>query len=159
MEWFEARLSMSLALADLVVHGDALVVMVVKVGNALVVEHLLVEIISWAQSSVEIYLGDDRLDCVHQAPDLLRAHVLLELLRMDKFLGIHHDLLGALVVFAWRMKCALWTPLVENHISLQVNCRLLKLIEPFGFKQVPHLLLSDLIALLDQLSLVLIEQD
>lgn len=46
------------------------------------------------------------------------------------------------VVLAWRSQCTLWAPLLnKHHIRLQVNSRLLQIIEPFLFKLTPYLFL------------------
>lgn len=129
-----------------------------KVRHALVVEHGLPQV-SGLNCHVEICPRIDSLDGSHQTFYLFGAHVLAELLRLQQLLGVLDDVLGGDIVLTWRVQGAFWAPHVEDHVALEVNCRLLQLFEPLGLKQVPHLFLGDLVPFLDQLPLLLVKQN
>ena len=69
--------------------------------------------------------------CLHQALSFDRAQMPLEFVRLDEGGCFTHQVLLALVVLARRVQSALWTPVVVQHVTLKVYCRVFKLFKPF----------------------------
>lgn len=64
-----------------------------------------------------LFFSDD----THQALDFLGTEVLLEGSRVEQLAGLVDDLVHCLEVLARWCQCAPGAPLVEDHISLQVD--------------------------------------
>ena len=73
----------------------------------------------------------------------------LELLRSQDRAGVLDERLLAIVMLAWWYKRALVASVVVDEVALKVHSSLLQSIETLLLEQIPHLLLSDVVALLD----------
>lgn len=119
----------------------------------LVVQHLLILLIQLLleKELLRLLLLSESLD--DDLP-LLGRQVLLEARPEHHVRPVLDDLLGTRVVLAGRLERALGAPVVEEHVALQVDCRLLQLVEPLLLQLLPDLLLAQVGRLVYQVSLL-----
>ena len=94
------------------------------------------------------------LHSFEQALPLLGTHQLLEFSLGEDAVEVGHEFFRRVVVLAGRHQGALWTPVVQEHVSLQVHGLSGQLLKALLLHQLPHLLLRHLVALRSQLLLV-----
>lgn len=93
----------------------------------------------------------------HESLPLLRAQVRLEPLGRQYLTCVLDEVFLILVVLARWYQRALVTSVIVDQVALKVYRALCEALEALLFEKLPHLLLGDLVALLDQLALITVQ--
>lgn len=98
-------------------------------------------------------------NCLHEAHPLFRTQMRFELLRGQQLVGVDRYLVLVRIMLARRYESAFGTSLIEDEVTLQIDCRTLELVKPLIFQQLPHVLLGHVVSLFYQRSFFLVEEN
>ena len=82
---------------------------------------------------------------------------MLKALSVDNLGSIRSQFFNAIVVLAWRNKCALGAPSLNHEVTLKLYRSLVELIKAFLFEQLPDLLLGEALGSCDEFTLLRIK--